>query len=309
MLVDETVYFVDLADVKSIVCSQLHRVKPEFRFVARRFDMDMRRFVAFIAKEMESVAADAEDSGNFANIPRSGGGANGERASRDGLATPAVLQLSAGGETMLVDAGLTFREIVMNDPLPKGTIQQAVFDFLHGRDDAAIFGAMAVNAYIDERRMTEHVDIVSTHGEEFAEELCEHLSKQFHIAVRVRVVRDGVGFRLYQLAKPQNRHLVGVRPVETLPPAERIDGILVVTPAEVIAGKVLSCVRRKGKPKSFTDRRDLAHMMLRFPELKAERGAVRQRLDANGADDETRAFWSELVAEEIRPEDEDDEFS
>ncbi len=41
---------------------------------------------------------------------------------------------------MLVDAGLTFREIVMNDPLPKGTIQQAVINFLEGRDDAALLG-------------------------------------------------------------------------------------------------------------------------------------------------------------------------
>ncbi len=62
---------------------------------------------------------------------------------------------------MLVDTGLTFREIVINDPLPKGTIQQAAIHFLEGRDDAALFGAMAVNAYIDERRMTEDVDIVS----------------------------------------------------------------------------------------------------------------------------------------------------
>ena len=60
---------------------------------------------------------------------------------------------------MLVDAGLTFREIVMNDPLPKGTIQQAVINFLDGRDDAALFGAMAVNAYVDERRMTHRQDI------------------------------------------------------------------------------------------------------------------------------------------------------
>ena len=63
---------------------------------------------------------------------------------------------------MRVDTGLTFREIVMNDPLPKGTIQQSVVNFLAGREDAAIFGVMAVNAYIDERRMTEDVDIVST---------------------------------------------------------------------------------------------------------------------------------------------------
>ena len=210
---------------------------------------------------------------------------------------------------MLVDAGLTFREIVMNDPLPKGTIQQAVVDFLNGREDAAIFGAMAVNAYIDERRMTEDVDIVSPRAEELAEELRQQLSEQFHIAVRIRTIRDGSGFRLYQLTKPKNRHLVDVRSVESLPLTERIDGVLVVKPVEVIVGKVISCVRRKGKPKSFTDRRDLAHMLLRFPEFKVERGAVLDRLEALVADEQVLNFWRELVAEDLLPEEEDDEFS
>ena len=125
--------------------------------------------------------------------------------------------------------------------------------------------------------------------------------------MRIRNIRDGVGFRLYQLTKPKNRHLVDVRPVEALPPTERIDGVLVVTPAEVIAGKVLSCVRRKGKPKSFTDRRDLAHMLLRFPEFKVAEGVVQKRLAAQGADDQVLDFWHKLVAEEILPEVEDDD--
>jgi hypothetical protein len=209
---------------------------------------------------------------------------------------------------MLVDDGQTFREIVMNDPLPKGTIQQAVFDFLRDREDAAIFGAMAVNAYVDERRMTEDVDIVSTSGRALADELREFLGNQFGIAVRVRVVGGGIGFRVYQLLKPKNRHLANVRPVNMLPPSDRVDGILVVTPPEVVAGKVISCVRRRGKPKSFTDRRDIAHMLLCFPELKAEQGPVRERLMAHGADDEILAFWDQLVAEEILAEGEDDEF-
>jgi hypothetical protein len=210
---------------------------------------------------------------------------------------------------MLVDAGLTFREIVMNDPLPKGVLQQAVFDFLSGRDDAAIFGAMAVNAYVEERRMTEDVDVVATRAAELCEALQQRLNQQFHIAVRVREVREGSGFRIYQLTKPKNRHLVDVRPVDALPPTQRIDGILVVTPVEVIAGKVLSCVRRRGKPKSFTDRRDLAQMLLKFPELKVFQGEVKQRLESYDADDEVLAFWRELVNEEIVPEEDEDEFA
>jgi hypothetical protein len=99
---------------------------------------------------------------------------------------------------------------------------------------------------------------------------------------------------------------VDVRPVDSLPPAQRIEGVLVVTPVEVITGKVISCVRRKGKPKSFTDRRDLAHMLLRFPEFKVPNGVVEQRLVAQGADAKTLDFWRELVAEEIIPEEDDE---
>jgi hypothetical protein len=210
---------------------------------------------------------------------------------------------------MLVDTGLTFREIIMNEPLPKGAIQQAIFDFLTSRTDAAVFGAMAVNAYIDERRMTEDVDIVSPRAHQLAEELRLFLSERFKIAVRVRTIRGGIGFRLYQLTKPTNRHLADVRPVTTLPPAQSIDGILVVTPAEVIVGKVISCVRRKGKPKSFTDRRDLAHMLLKFPELKTMQGVVQERLLAENAGEESLALWQQLVEEQILPEEDDDEFA
>lgn len=209
---------------------------------------------------------------------------------------------------MLVESGLTFREIVMHDPLPIGMIQQEVVNFLSGREDAAIYGAMAVNAYIDERRMTEDVDVVSTRAKALAEELRQHLNQKFHIAVRVRTVRDGIGFRLYQLVKPNNRHLVDLRPVETLPPVQRVEGVLVVTPVEVIVGKLFSCIGRKGKPKSFTDRRDLAHMLLKFPELKTELGLVQQRLQDQAADEQILSFWRELVAEDIFPEDDEDEF-
>jgi hypothetical protein len=210
---------------------------------------------------------------------------------------------------MIVETGFTFREITMNEPLPKGIIQQAIVELLKNRDDAAIFGALAVNAYVEERRMTEDIDLVSIRGKELAEEIRDYLNKKFHIAMRIRNVRGEIGFRIYQIAKPKNRHLVDVRPVDSLPPTQRIEGVLVLTPVEVIAGKVMSYVRRKGKPKSFTDRRDLAHMLLRFPEFKVEHGVVEQRLLALEADEKTLAFWRELVAEEILPEDDADEFS
>lgn len=209
---------------------------------------------------------------------------------------------------MRVDTGPTFHEIVMNDPLPKASVQQAVVDFLSDRDDATLYGAMAVNAYINERRMTEDVDIASTRAKELAEELRQYLNKRLRIAVRVRTVREGIGYRLYQLAKPKNRHLVDIRPVEKLPESQRIAGVLVVSPLEVTAGKVLSCVRRMGKPKSFTDRRDLAYLLLQFPQLKDPDGPVLARLVELGADEQVLSFWRQLAVEEVLPEDDADEF-
>lgn len=76
----------------------------------------------------------------------------------------------------------------MHEPLPLSKIQKAVLEFLQGRDDAVLFGAQAVNAYVSEPRATQDIDIMSTRATEFAEELREHLSERFHIAVRIREI-------------------------------------------------------------------------------------------------------------------------
>jgi Nucleotidyl transferase AbiEii toxin, Type IV TA system len=209
---------------------------------------------------------------------------------------------------MFGDGSLTFQEFAMREPLPLATIHDAVLEFLRGRDDAVLFGAQAVNAYVDESRMTQDVDIASTRAIELAEELRAFLNQRFHIAVRVRDVREGLGYRIYQVHKPKNRHLVDLRPVEHLPPAQRVEDVLVVTPPELIAGKIAAYVRRRGKPKSGTDWRDLAMLLLTFPQLKTEEGAVADRLRATGAGEDLLTAWKELVAQEIRPADEDDEF-
>src|SRR6185503_16286162 len=100
----------------------------------------------------------------------------------------------------MFDAGtLTFREFVMNEPLPLASIQNAVLEFLRDRDDGVVFGAQAVNAYVSEPRMTQDVDILSTRAKELAGELREHLSKLFHVAVRVREIGEGRGYRLFQI--------------------------------------------------------------------------------------------------------------
>lgn len=203
---------------------------------------------------------------------------------------------------------LTFREFMMREPLPLATIQNAVLEFLRQRDDAVVFGAQAVNAYVDEPRMTQDIDLLSTRAADLAQELREHLSQKFHIAIRVQEIGEGRGYRLFQVQKSGNRHLVDIRPVLALPPAQRIEEVLVIAPADLIAGKVIAYHQRRGKPKSGTDWRDLAMLLLKFPEFKSEQGAVADRLQASGATPEILAVWKELAAQEIQPEDDTDEF-
>ena len=209
----------------------------------------------------------------------------------------------------MLNAGvLTFQEYMVREPLPLATIHEAVLDFLRDRDDVAMFGAQAVNAYVHEPRMTQDIDLLSTRAAELTDELRAHLGQLFHMAVRVREIGEGRGFRIYQSHKSGNRHLVDVRPVEQLPPSQRIEGVLVVLPSDLIAYKVISYHQRRGKPKSGTDWRDLAMLLLTFPDLKTDGGEVSARLRVNGANEAIMSIWRDLVAQQITAEDEDAEF-
>ena len=203
---------------------------------------------------------------------------------------------------------LTFREFMMHEPLPLSTLQQAVLEFLQGRDDVVVFGAQAVNAYVDEPRMTQDLDLLSTHADVVAQELCHYLRQRFHIAVRVRRVSAGRRLRVFQVRKAGNRHLVDLRAIETLPSAERIAGVLVMAPAELIASKVIAYHQRRGQPKSGTDWRDLALLLLTFPALKCDPGPVVDRLQVAGATPEVLTVWKALVAQEIQSPEEDEGF-
>ena len=209
----------------------------------------------------------------------------------------------------MFDAGaLAFREFMMDEPLPLATIHKAVLEFLRGRDDAVVFGAQAVNAYVDVPRMTQDIDLLSPRAEEFAQELRHYLAQQFHIAVRIREVSQGRGYRLFQVRKPGNRHLVDIRSVEALPAAQRIADVLVLAPVELIASKVRAYHQRQGRPKSGTDWRDLALLLLTFPAFKRDPGPVRGCLQKAGADPAVLAVWEDLVKQDIQPEDEEDGF-
>ena len=196
----------------------------------------------------------------------------------------------------------------MREQIPLASIHDAVLEFLRGRDDAVLFGAQAVNAYVGEPRMSQDIDLVSTRAVELAEELRAHLSERFHIAIRVRVIGDGKGYRLFQIQKPRNRHLVDLRTVQALPHAERIEDVLVTSPPELIAQKVISYHARRGQPKAGTDWRDVAMLLLTFPELKQEQGAISDVLKSKDVKEDVMQTWRELVAQELIEPDEDAEF-
>lgn len=201
---------------------------------------------------------------------------------------------------------LTFQEFMMREPLPLATLHNAVLEFLRDRDDVVVFGAQAVNAYVGEPRMTQDIDLLSNRAEAVAQELCDYLRQRFHIAVRIRRLSEGRGLRRFQVRRSGNRHLVDIRPVETLPLTERIAGVLVLAPADLIASKVIAYHQRRGQPKAGTGWRDLAMLLLTFPELKRESGPVADRLKAAGASAEILASWAELAAQEIQAANEDD---
>jgi hypothetical protein len=93
--------------------------------------------------------------------------------------------------------------------------------------------------------------------------------------VWVRPVSQGRGYRLLQVWQPRNRHLVDIRAVESLPAAQHLADVLAMAPAELIANKVQAYYQRRGRPKSGTDWRALALLLLTFPELKRDPGPVR----------------------------------
>jgi hypothetical protein len=208
---------------------------------------------------------------------------------------------------MFGDGSLTLREFAMREPLPLARIQEAVLEFLRHRQDAVLFGAQAVNAYVDEPRMTQDVDILSPRAAGLADELRSYLAALFHIAVRVRVVAGGNGFRIFQLREPKNRHLADIRQATAEIPTRLVADIRVPEPEELIAQKMISLTRRRGQPKSDTDLRDVKLLLLSFPVLQQAAGAVRERLDAAGAETAVLVAWEQLAGTVIQSSPEEDE--
>ena len=205
---------------------------------------------------------------------------------------------------LLFDGPLTFQEYMTRESIPLARVFGEVLRWLAKRRDAVLFGAQAVNAYCEPPRMTEDVDLLSTNAAQLAEELCAHLARKLHIAARVREVVPG-GFRVFQVRKPKNRHLVDVRQVSALPAQRRIRDVQVATPAVLAAMKVQSIAARRNQPKGDTDRADLRRLLLRHSKLKVEHGEIYALLESSAADERTFAVWRETVRAPIEPDQDD----
>ena len=206
---------------------------------------------------------------------------------------------------LLADAPLTLREFVTHEEVPLAAVFREVLEFLTGRADAVIFGAHAVNAYCDPERMTHDVDVLSTHAADLAEELRARLAERLGIAARVREVVPGQGFRVYQVRKPSNRHLVDVRQTGTLPSSQPFGGVQVIAPPELVALKVMSLVHRAGRPKAGTDLVDVQRLLLAFPELQSENGPVIDRLRAMSVSEAVVTRWREIAQTPIQPDEDE----
>jgi len=75
-----------------------------------------------------------------------------------------------------------------------------------------------------------------------------------------------------------------------------------------IASKVVALQQRRGKPKGGTDWRDLAVLLLAFPQLKKHPGPVTKHLLASSADGAVLDIWKDLVSQELSAEEEDEGF-
>lgn len=203
----------------------------------------------------------------------------------------------------LFDAPLTIREYMTHRKVPFAEISRAIAGFIAGRRDAVIFGAQAVNAYVEEERMTSDIDVISTSAEKLASEIRDYLAKKFFISVRVRpMTKRGAGFRVYQLMKPKNRSLVDVRQEERLPESRSKRGVRFVEPVTLLAMKVRSYAARRNQIKGDTDRVDIRRLLVTFPELRKLRGQVTDKLLADGASNVVLGIWYDFVRERLDPE-------
>jgi len=182
----------------------------------------------------------------------------------------------------------------MREPVPLFQVQAAIFEFCRGRGDVTVFGAQAVNLYVDDPGMTGDVDLLSPTPKTTAEALARFFHDRLGFATRVQEVKPDRGYRVYQPRKEGKRHLADVRIADMpLDDAVERDGVRYVSPALAVAMKVCAYAKRRLAPKGATDLADLRRLLLAHPELRDETGPVACALDHLSDDPSTRALWRE----------------
>ncbi|KKJ00617.1 nucleotidyl transferase AbiEii/AbiGii toxin family protein [Prochlorothrix hollandica] len=180
-------------------------------------------------------------------------------------------------------------------------LQRSLLHFLQNRTDLVLFGAYAVNACLQpEVRMTADIDLQALEGETLVTEICDYLHQEFYIETRSRRVKNHGAWRIYQVLKSGNRHLVDVRQVEVLPRFERINQIQVLSPIALMQSKIISAYARQHQPKGFSDLRDLYSLMLTFPQLV-------EQVEVDETNPGLQGFWRSIQIQEIQAADDDDD--
>jgi hypothetical protein len=203
---------------------------------------------------------------------------------------------------------LTATEYHMHEPVPLHRAHTAIFDFCRGRADVVVFGAQAVNVWVKHPRMSQDVNLLTTDPSATADALARALGAELHITARVREVKPGLGYRVYQARKEGNRHLADVRRADfPLDDAVERDGVRYTAPALTVAMKVCAYAKRRMAPKGATDLADLRRLFLAYPELRSDTDAVTEALARVAAEPEALAAWLELLAAPIVSDEETDE--
>ena len=189
---------------------------------------------------------------------------------------------------------LTLHEFNQIMDVSLSDIQRSLLTFLQKRSDVVIFGAYAVNAYLkpSEVRMTTDIDIQALQGQLLVAQISDRLRQEFYIATRSREVKSNQAWRIYQVLKSGNRHLVDIRQVDRLPEFEVINQIQVLSPLELIISKIISAYARQNQPKGFSDLRDLYSLILTFPQLV-------NQIKIPSENERIRDFWNDVQLQQI----------
>jgi hypothetical protein len=201
---------------------------------------------------------------------------------------------------------LSAKEFLMREPLPLHEVHEAIFEFCRNREDVAIFGAQAVNLYVSHPRMTQDVDLLSSALTTTAEDLAANLGQRFHIAVRVRIIKEGRACRVYQVRGEGPRHLADVR-ISDFPLSQitvEQDGLRYVSLPILVAMKVSAFTKRAHAPKGASDLADLRRLLLAHPELRNDT-SVPEWIEKMNGDAQVLSTWCRLLEEPLTEDDED----